>query len=237
MNKHNEILIIDSTPIEQDLIDYCTHHNFSIKQKLNPDANPQKHETLAAILIHRLLLSPPTTLLTELFDTFKCPIIVIDDEYNEEACVSSLGMGADDCLTKPLNPRELLARINAAQRRINSTSQKESAGKEVIKFTLWTLYPRSRKIFNAAHQELQLSTGEFELLLAFVRQPHKILDRDTLLQNTKNLTHAPLDRRIDVQISRLRQKIEVDAKQPAIIKTIRNQGYMFMAEVVCSLEV
>lgn len=81
------------------------------------------------------------------------------------------------------------------------------------------------------NEELSLSAGEYDLLLTFVQQPQRVLDRELLLHITKNSDLNPFDRRIDVQISRLRQKIEVDAKNPTLIKTIRNGGYMFTAQV------
>ena len=92
-------------------------------------------------------------------------------------------------------------------------------------------YPASRQVFDEQNQELQLSVGEYDLLYTFVQQPQRVLDREFLLQVTKNSDLNPFDRRIDVQISRLRQKIEVDTKQPDLIKTIRNGGYMFTAPV------
>ena len=141
-------------------------------------------------------------------------------------------MGADDFVIKPLYPRELHARIGAISRRVTRAQQKNSVGKEVLMFTNWRLYPASRQIFGENNQELQLSAGEYDLLFAFVHQPQRVLDREFLLQVTKNSDLNPFDRRIDVQISRLRQKIELDKKKPALIKTIRNGGYIFTPRVV-----
>lgn len=109
--------------------------------------------------------------------------------------------------------------------------------KEILVFVNWRLYPASRRVFNNENdQELVLSAGEYDLLLTFVQQPQRVLDREHLLQITKNSDLNPFDRRIDVQISRLRQKIEIDAKKPVLIKTIRNGGYMFTAPVTITKE-
>ena len=122
------------------------------------------------------------------------------------------------------------ARLSAL-RRVNALQDTEQE-KEILLFANWRLYPASRQIFSKSNQELQLSAGEYDLLLAFVRQPQSVLGREFLLQITKNSDLNPFDRRIDVQISRLRQKIETDAKKPALIKTIRNGGYLFTARVL-----
>ena len=120
----------------------------------------------------------------------------------------------------------------AITRRIIRVQQNTAQGKDVLVFANWRLNPASRQVFDKNNQELQLSAGEYDLLFIFVQQPQRILDRDLLLQITKNTGHGPFDRRIDVQISRLRQKIEINAKKPTLIKTIRNGGYMFTSCVV-----
>lgn len=159
----------------------------------------------------------------------KVPIIIVDARYNEERCINFLQLGADDYLVKPLKVKELYSRITAIQRRIHPVSQ--GSNKEVYCFDGWRLYPRCRRFINEQGQGVDLSNGEFELLMEFLQQPQTILTRDYLLHVTKNIELGPFDRRIDVQISRLRQKIEKNAKTPVLIKTVRNSGYVLTMPV------
>ncbi len=170
-----------------------------------------------------------------LFQKHSIPIIIISSAYNEEICVRLLEAGADDFIAKPIHPRELHARICAINRRMQRTIQPINIEKEVLSFATWRIYPSSRQLFDG-DKELFLSTKEFDLLLAFVRHPQHILDRDFLSRLTKSSERSALDRRIDGQISRLRQKIEVDAKRPVLIKTIRNNGYLFTPVVLFNRE-
>ena len=120
----------------------------------------------------------------------------------------------------PTSIPELHARICAITRRVQWSTQAVNHEKEVLTFANWRLYPTSRRLFSG-HREQPISAKEYDLLLAFVRHPQRILDRDYLSHMTQCSGHRPLDRRIDVQICRLRNKIEVDAKKPVLIKTIR----------------
>ncbi|CEG58754.1 winged helix-turn-helix domain-containing protein [Legionella fallonii] len=232
MSQGHYLLFIDPTPVSEDLKDYFLKFNLDIIQQSALHPIHLEKEMPTAILIHWSILQPDPKAIHQLYNNYPVPLLVINDVVNEEMCISMLEAGADDCVTKPLYPRELHARINAISRRVLRTQQKIDHEKEVIMFTNWRLYPASRQVFGDNNQELLLSAGEYDLLLTFVQQPQRILDREFLLQITKNSDLNPFDRRIDVQISRLRQKIEADAKKPALIKTIRNGGYMFTARVV-----
>lgn len=174
--------------------------------------------------------------ITELYDTYPLPLFILNEKEDDDACIFLLESGADDFLVKPVSPRELHARIGAINRRIMRTQQQARKSKEVFYFDTWRLVPSSRQVFNSDDTELFLSAGEYDLLFAFVQQPQQILDREFLLHMTKNSDLNPFDRRIDVQISRLRQKIEGAGKKPSLIKTIRNGGYLFTAPVEVVLE-
>jgi two-component system OmpR family response regulator len=232
MSQGHYLLFIDPTPVNEDLKDYFLKFNLNIVQQSTLSPIHIEQGIPAAILIHWSILKHEPKKINEFYNTYPVPLLVINDLADENICVSMLEAGADDCIIKPLYPRELHARINAITRRVLRAQQKIEPEKEVIMFTHWRLYPASRQVFDDNNQELLLSAGEYDLLLTFAQQPRRVLDREFLLQITKNSDLNPFDRRIDVQISRLRQKIELDAKKPALIKTIRNGGYMFTARVV-----
>jgi two-component system OmpR family response regulator len=144
--------------------------------------------------------------------------------------IVGLEMGADDYLAKPFNPRELLARIKAVLRRIHALPAAGPKG-DVARFDGWTLDLGSRRLTAPDGAEVELSTGEYDLLLAFATHPRRVLSRDQLLDLARGRTAAPFDRSVDIQVMRLRRKIEQDPKEPRLIKTVRGGGYMFAAEV------
>ena len=226
------LLFIDHAPVNEQVKDYFAKFNLGIVQQNTLDPINLEAGMPSAILINWSILKHEPERMAQFYNNYPVPLLIINETPNEESCISMLEAGADDCITKPLYPRELHARISAIARRVHRAQQKIDQEKEVLLFTNWRLYPASRQIFGDDNQELQLSAGEYDLLLTFIQQPQRVLDRESLLQITKNSDLNPFDRRIDVQISRLRQKIEVDAKKPALIKTIRNGGYMFTARVV-----
>ncbi|TAL63101.1 MAG: response regulator transcription factor [Legionella sp.] len=232
MLHHHYLLFIDDAPLAADLIDYFLKFNLEIKQQrfvhpINLDAGIPE-----AILIRWSVIKNDGDLIQHMYNTYATPIIIIHDTPDEDLCIHVLERGADDFICQPLYPRELHARINAIRRRVDRTQQKINQTREIFHFANWKLIPSARRLFDLNHQEQHLSSGEYELLFIFVQKSQQILDRELLLQLTKNSDLSPFDRRIDVQISRLRQKIEVDAKKPQLIKTIRNGGYMFTSKVI-----
>ena len=160
------------------------------------------------------------------------PIIMLTAMGEETERIVGLEMGADDYLPKPFNPRELLARIRAVLRRFGSVEKvPEDQRPRRYGFNGWQLDPARRELKDPQGSLITLTSGEFDLLLAFVTHPQRALNRDQLMDLTRGREALPFDRSIDVQLSRLRQKIEADAKSPQLIKTVRNAGYMFTADV------
>jgi two-component system OmpR family response regulator len=162
------------------------------------------------------------------------PVIMLTAMGEEIDRIVGLEMGADDYLAKPFNPRELLARIRAVLRRADSRPRRtnDSGGcRTVLGFAGWTLDLDRRELRDAAGVLVPLSTGEFELLAAFTQHPQRVLSRDQLLDLARGRDALPFDRAIDVQVSRLRRKIEADAREPELIKTVRGGGYLFAATV------
>lgn len=230
-SNHNYLLVFDASILDAQLFEYFRNFNFEIIQKSKFILSSHQSEVREAILIHASLFQQDESIVKLLYQQYPVPIIIMSDQVDESLCVKVLESGADDFMVKPINPRELHARISAIKRRVVKSIHSKDSEKEVMIFANWRLYPSSRQLFNERNQEIMLSTGEYDLLMAFVRQPQHILDREFLLQITKHVDLNPFDRRIDVQISRLRQKIEVDAKKPILIKTIRSAGYMFTGKV------
>jgi two-component system, OmpR family, response regulator len=160
------------------------------------------------------------------------PIIMLTARASEVDRVVGLEIGADDYLTKPFGTHELLARIRALLRRAQSVARTPQARqRSVLQFAGWKLDVGSRRLTSADGAQVPLTGGEFELLAAFCERPNRILTRDQLLDLTRGRSPALFDRSIDIQVSRLRRKIEADPKDPLLIQTVRSGGYIFTAEV------
>ena len=161
------------------------------------------------------------------------PIIMLTAMGEETDRIVGLEMGADDYLPKPFNPRELLARIRAVLRRAGGADMPEPAeeGAGTRVFEGWSLDLAKRELRAPDGTLVPLTAGEYDLLAAIVERPGRVLSRDQLLDLTRGRDAVPFDRSVDVQISRLRRKLEPDPKEPQIIKTVRGGGYVFACEV------
>jgi DNA-binding response OmpR family regulator len=144
-----------------------------------------------------------------------------------------LELGADDYLTKPFNPRELLARIRTVLRRTKGAALAEARQQSVraFRFAAFELNLRTRRLTKHPGQRIDLTNGEFNLLAAFLAAPQQVLTRDQLLEASRVFDNEVYDRSIDIQILRLRRKIEVDPSQPQLIVTERGMGYSFGSPV------
>ncbi len=163
----------------------------------------------------------------------KIPVILLTAMAEETDRIVGLEIGADDYVTKPFNPRELLARIRAVLRRSQSLPPNpEPFQGERLKFGQWTLNIDQRELTNEEDLLVPLSTGEYLLLSTFLARPDRVLSRDQLLDLTKGRAAAAFDRSIDNQVSRLRRKIEKDPKQPHFIQTVWGGGYKFVGPVI-----
>ena len=159
------------------------------------------------------------------------PIILLTAMGGDTDRIIGLEIGADDYVVKPFNPRELLARIRAVTRRLGAASINERPIATIYAFGGWQLNSSRRTLTSPAGALTDLTSGEFNLLLAFLEHPQRVLTRDHLLDLAHGRMSESYDRSIDVQISRLRRKIEADPQDPAFIKTIRNEGYFFAGTV------
>jgi two-component system OmpR family response regulator len=161
------------------------------------------------------------------------PIIMLTAKGDELDRVIGLEMGADDYLPKPFGSRELVARIRAVLRRSQEKVAAHDPGPrpKCYAFDRWRLDATRRELIRADGVTLPLSTGEYDLLMAFVERPQRVLSRDQLLDLARGRAASALDRSIDTQVSRLRRKLELDPGDPRIIKTVWGGGYVFTPAV------
>ena len=160
------------------------------------------------------------------------PILMLTAKGTETDHIVGLEMGADDYVAKPFSPPELMARVKALIRRsrMDSLDRNAKTGR-TIKFAGWKLDTLRRELRNPDDVIIDLSVGEYDLLLTFLEAPQRILDRDYLIEVTRKRAQAGFDRSIDVQVSRLRRKIDANENSESLIKTVRGAGYMLSAEV------
>ncbi|RDL44827.1 DNA-binding response regulator [Marinomonas piezotolerans] len=167
------------------------------------------------------------------------PVIMLTANSDEMDRIIGLEIGADDYLAKPFNPRELLARIKAIHRRMEQIEAHEPAPEPIpqaqrfYRFAQFELDTLTRELWVNNEKEA-LSGADYNLLMLFVTNPGAVLSRDYIAENTRGRDSTPLDRFIDVHVSRLRQRLREDARQPQLIKTVRGQGYILTAQVEAS---
>ncbi|MGA0609661.1 response regulator [Caldimonas sp. KR1-144] len=161
------------------------------------------------------------------------PIILLTGRNEEADRVMGLELGADDYVTKPFSPRELLARVRAVLRRyqVQATLPERDNARRAFRFAGWELNLRTRRLRSPDGADVELSNGEFSLLVALCRAPQRVLSRDQLLSMSRLHEAEVYDRTVDVQVRRLRLKLEADPGQPALLVTERGAGYRFACEV------
>lgn len=170
----------------------------------------------------------------QLREHHRCGLVIVTGRGDAIDKVVGLEVGADDYVTKPFDLRELLARIKAVLRRLVPTDAPAGApatARQRHQFLGWTLDTAARRLTAPSGQDVTLTAGEFDLLAVFVQHAGRVLSRDFLLESTRGREAAPFDRTIDVQVGRLRRKLEDDAERPQIIKSVRGAGYLFVPTV------
>ncbi len=172
------------------------------------------------------------TLTRSLKERGEVGVIIISGRGETTEKIIGLEIGADDYLGKPFEPRELLARVRSVLRRLAAPAEPaQPANSGSYRFEGWQLDVLVRSLTSPDGDPIGLSSGEFSLLRAFAEHPNRVLSRDQLLDFTHGMDTPAFDRSVDVQIARLRKKIEPDAQKPTFIKTVRNAGYIFSVKV------
>ena len=171
----------------------------------------------------------------QLREHWRCGLVIVTGRGDAIDKVVGLEVGADDYVTKPFDLRELLARIKAVLRRMapspGPVAPVPAAPGRRLRFAGWELDTAARRLTSPQGQEAPLTSGEFDLLCAFAQHAGRVLSRDFLLGQTRGREAAPFDRTIDVQVGRLRRKLEADAEDPQIIKSVRGAGYILVPPV------
>lgn len=171
----------------------------------------------------------------QLREHWRCGLVIVTGRGDAIDKVVGLEVGADDYVTKPFDLRELLARIKAVLRRMAPVEPAAAAApapvRSKLRFAGWELDTAARRLTSPQGQDVPLTTGEFDLLSAFAQHPGRVLSRDFLLEQTRGREAGPFDRTIDVQVGRLRKKLEADAEDPQIIKSVRGAGYILVPPV------
>jgi two-component system OmpR family response regulator len=237
LDLETRLLIVDDDPgIRELTADFLSQHGYVVD---TASGGTGMREAMAAhdyALVVLDLMMPGEDGLTILrsMDRETGPAVILHSVIGEDVDrIVGLEMGADDYVAKPANPRELLARIRSVLRRSGSSGDKSAAKmpeRGFLRFAGWRLDPVARQLYDPENVIINLSDGEFRLLLALVERPRRVLTRDMLLDLSRGTMSEHFDRAIDVQMSRLRKKLARPGREE-LIRTIRNEGYMFVAEV------
>jgi two-component system, OmpR family, response regulator len=231
------ILVVDDDPQIRELLEgYLVANQLRVTVAKN---GKEMSSTLAdeaidlVVLDLRLAGEDGMALARALRDQSAIPIVMLTGVADEADRVMGLELGADDYLTKPFSPRELLARIRTVLRRTKTAAVTQARQREIraYRFADFELNLRTRRLKRGDGAHISLSNGEFNLLAALLGAPQRILTRDQLLEASRVYDNEVYDRSIDVQVLRLRRKIEVDPSQPQFIITERGVGYVFSSQV------
>jgi DNA-binding response OmpR family regulator len=234
---NSHVLVVDhDMNLCRQLSDYLGKNDFQVTAV---NTGKQMLELIRRDGIDLLLLEPGLPgedglkLTKAIRDSSSMPLVVLSEPHEEADRIMGLELGADDYVTKPFSPRELLARIRAVLRRsrVNARAGARDNRIRAYRFAGWELNVRLFRLRSPEGTPVELSRGEFNLLRAFLSAPQRILTRDQLLELTRLHIAEVYDRSIDVQIGRLRRKIEADSAQPRLIRTERGAGYYFDAAV------
>jgi two-component system OmpR family response regulator len=236
MNDNGHILVVDDQQEICDLVqEYLTGEGYRVSTAHDgPGMRRVLTQAHVDLVILDLMLpgEDGLTLARSLRSESGIGIIILTGRGETVDRIIGLEMGADDYLPKPFHLRELLARVKSVLRRVQSrTGDGPPPTRSHARFAGWNLDLSSRELMSPTGEEVRLTTGEFDLLTAFVSNANQVLSRDRLLDLARNREAGPFDRTIDVQVGRLRRKLEDDPQNPSLIKTVRGSGYIFTPSV------
>ena len=229
------LLVEDDTEIGELISLYLANHSIDVRVVGNGEAMDAAFASGAYDLLLLDLNLPGEdglSICRRVRSERRLPIIILTAQGEDVDKILGLEMGADDYVVKPFNSRELLARIRAVMRRSETAAPiEEVAAGQAYLFAGWRINLMTRQVTSPCGIKVAMTGAEFDLLHALCENPNRILTREQLIGLTHGPTTGPFERSIDVLISRLRQKIETDAKKPTLIQTVRSEGYIFAAKV------
>lgn len=237
MLEQPEILIVDDDREVRDLLGHFLSNNGyrTLAAKDGKEMRRLIGDRRIDLIVLDLMLPKEDglTLCRDLRVKSAIPIIMLTAKGTQTDRIVGLEMGADDYLPKPFDPHELLARIKAVLRRTRGVASHDRASRSTsFRFAGWMVDLTRRRVQSPEGLMVDLTGSEFDLLVAFLERPQRVLSREQLLDLTRSRDAGPFDRTIDNHVARLRRKIEADPTQPSLIKTIRGGGYCFAAAVV-----
>lgn len=238
MTEKTHILVVDDEPELRDMVEeYLSRQGFSV---LTAKDGAAMRKVLAEHPVDLVLLDVTMpgedgfTLARFLREHHQAGIIMVTAANDVVDRVVGLETGADDYITKPFNPRELLARIKSVLRRMAAKPEAGSSTPNTVpdgvRFGRYILNLDAHKLFDPKGLEVPITSMEFDLLHAFATHPNRVLSRNQLLELAHHGDWDPFDRSIDIRITRLRRKIEADPAKPQVIKTVRGAGYIFVPD-------
>ncbi len=234
-NSAHVLVVDDHRDIREPLGRYLERHDVRVTLADGSAAARRVLRAAAVDLVVLDIMMPGEdglALCRHLRETTRTPVILLTAMAEDTDRVVGLEIGADDYVTKPFNPRELLARIKAVIRRTRSLPPDcEPRSAQIYRFDRWSLDMAGRELVDEAGVVTPLSTGEFRLLAALLERPGMVLTRDQILDLTQSRRAAPFDRAVDNQVSRLRRKLERDPSNPKLIATVWGSGYRFAGKV------
>jgi two-component system phosphate regulon response regulator OmpR len=235
MSSSGYVLIVeDDASVRRMVADYLAEHGYTVAEADGGAAMRAEIERDlpdVVLLDVRMPGEDGLTLARYLRERYDVGIIMVTGASGVVDRVVGLEIGADDYITKPFDPRELLARLKSVMRRIQASppahASRPAASNRIV-VGRCVLDMDSHQLFGDDGQELPMTAMEFDLLKVFVESPNKVLSRDQILTATRNREWEPFDRSIDIRIARLRRKVESDPENPQAIRTVRGAGYMFV---------
>ncbi|MBF0195610.1 MAG: response regulator [Magnetococcales bacterium] len=237
MTTQDHILVVDDDPDICTLVsDFLEKNGFKVSVAMDGKGLQEVLSNSSIDLIVLDLMLPDEdglVLCRNLRSRSNIPVVILSAKGGEMDRIIGLEMGADDYLPKPFHPRELLARVKSVLRRARTQPEDslESEQNACYRFAGWTLDVPTRQLYSPSGDKIFLSGGEFSLIMVFLNYPNRVLPRDQLLTFAHGREIEPFDRTIDMQVSRLRKRLQDDPKSPSLIKTVRSVGYVFSARV------
>ena len=228
------LLVDDEAALREPLADYLVRQGFVVDQAASAaEARTRLRDAPPDLVLLDIMMpgEDGLSLCRHLAATQAIPTILLTARGEATDRIVGLEIGADDYVTKPFEPRELVARIRSVLRRASKGATVKADEEQDFLFDGWRLDPLKRKLTDPEGAVVAISSVEFRLLMAFLEHPRPVLDRDRLLDMVQGREAPLFDRAVDNQISRLRRKIEADSRNPTLIQTVWGGGYMLAADV------